>query len=34
VVVGVNRGLAKQITVPGATGLAPGSYGNPGPKLE
>ena len=28
VVVGVNRGLAKQITVPGATGLAPGSYGN------
>ena len=34
VVVGVNRGLAKQITVPGATGLAPGSYGNPGPKSE
>lgn len=28
VVVGVNRSLAKQITVPGATGLAPGSHGN------
>lgn len=28
VVVGVNRGLAKQITVPGAAGLAPGSYTN------
>ena len=28
VVVGVNRGLAKQITVPVATGLPPGSYGN------
>jgi len=28
VVVGVNRTLAKQITVSGATGLPPGSYGS------
>ncbi|MGA8478255.1 MAG: alpha amylase C-terminal domain-containing protein, partial [Chthoniobacterales bacterium] len=28
VVVGVNRTLAKQITVSGATGLPPGSYDN------